>query len=636
MAIKDLDFLSEKINIFFYGRSRHVSIIGGILTLIMVALCITYISYLLMDIYKHKSSNYVSYTKFQKNIDEFSFNNTGGLFHFLQFMDVNDNIIGQYNSKYVRIFMTNLNHPHLKNIERLENIEHWIYDKCRKGIDDKNISQDLSIDNDINFSKGACLRYYYNNIDKNYYPIEDKLNFKYPYLNPKIKNNTESIFLNTIIEKCSNNSISTKILGNCANENEIDEYLNNYRGIYLNLLEYQVNTDNYSEPIIQKINHIYTEMSDFDASEIQINNIDLSPFHIKIQKGLFIPKSKKINTYIFNSNIQSNLHKLSNKNIISIFNYKIVNLSNVFQGGYNTLYDVLPSVGGIIQLIYYILFCFNYFIDKFTTIQDSENLFFKFNDSNEKKAEEKKMKYKQTVMSARQSLKNSRTKEFLSLKLFQQNLSNNNIQNDINGFNAVNSFKKSLNEIQERNEMSELDLSNEQKSKISFVPSTSNNNLSIKINQEEDISDFNGKITINSNKNPAYNKKEDLIQKLSLFKKATESKSRNSLNSVNSINNKRFSKQFCKFLYNKKNNIKLEILSESYLKKYTSFFYYFITFMGQISRRSKPFYIIDSFREKLLSEEHFFRSHVYLYCLEKYFGVVESGKIDITELYNYL
>ena len=256
MYIKDFDYLSRKIGIFFYGRRRHASFIGGTLTIIMVALCVAYIIHLLINICQHKSFNYISYTRYQKNIEEFSFNNTYGLSHFFQFLDIQDDIIGEYNPKLIRIFITNLHHPYSNKVEILENTEHWLYDKCKKRIDDKNIPKEILIDDGDGLLNGACLRYYYNHINKTYYPIEDKLNFKYPNLSPKVNNNTESIYLNTIIEKCNNNSIFTKILGNCASQNEIEEYLSTYKGIYLNLLEYQVNTDDYSKPIIQYKNHI--------------------------------------------------------------------------------------------------------------------------------------------------------------------------------------------------------------------------------------------------------------------------------------------------------------------------------------------------------------------------------------------
>ena len=488
------------------------------------------------------------------------------------------------------------------------------------------------LDNENDFINGICLRYYYNNVNKIYYSIEDEMNFKYPYLTQKNKNNTKSMYLNTIIEKCNNNSISTKILGNCANENEIDEYLNTYKGIYLNLLEHQVNIDNYLEPIIQYINHIYTEISNTYSSGTQVNNINFSPLNIEIQKSFFFPQTKKIKTYSFKNNIKSNIYQSSNKNVISIFNYKILNKCNVFQGKYSTLYDILPSVGGIIQLIYYLLFCFNYIFDKYTTIQDSENLFFRFDDINGKKAIENKKKFKQIVLSARNSFVNPKNSDIFSLKSIRKNISNKNIHNDVNSINEISSIKKAL-KIPESNEITEFDLSNEQKSKVSFAPCSSSN-LKIKINKDRGINDINRKIIINKNKNSTtVNKNDKHLQKFSLFKKNAQSKK---VTTKTTINYRLFTKQFSRFLSNKKTNIKHEILSESYLKKNTSFFYYLTTFLGQISERSKPFYIINKFRKKLLSEEHFFKSHVYSYYLEKYFGIVKSGKIDITELYNYL
>lgn len=45
---------------------------------------------------------------------------------------------------------------------------------------------------------------------------------------------------------------------------------------------------------------------------------------------------------------------------------------------------------------------------------------------------------------------------------------------------------------------------------------------------------------------------------------------------------------------------------------------------------------MENFRKKLLSEEHFFRTHNYLYLFEKYFDLQESKKKDIIELYKNL
>ena len=629
MFIKNFDYLSRKIGIFYYGRKRHASIAGGILTIIMITSCVIYITHLIIDVFQHKSSNYVSYTRYKEDIDEFSFNKNEELFHFFQFMDKKNDIIGEYNPKYIRIFMTNSHQTYSIEKEYLENNEHWIYDNCRKGIDDSVISKETFMFNENYFISGACLRYYYNNIDKKYYPIEDYRNFKFPSLTQKAnKTKNNNTYLNTIIEKCDNNSISSKILGNCAEKNEIEEYLNTYRRIYLNFLEYQVNTNNYSKPIIQYINPIYTEISNYYSSYIQINNIKISPFYIKIQKGILIPKSKIINTFIYKNNIQSSIYELSNVNIISVFNYEILNLCTVFQGGYNSLYDVLPSVGGIIQLIYYVLFCFNYFIDRYTIIQDSQNLLFKFNDT--KIDKNNRLKYIQAVISARNSFNYESNNKVIPP--YHKNFSNQNLRNENNSMNEISSFHKVRNDIQERNEISKLNLAKKQ-NKQNFFRYCSSYNSNNNMNQDDLI--CKDKNLINSNKNfhTILNDNETKNKNLPLFKNNLQNKNQSS---IIDRNFNCFSKNIFNFTSLKNCNIKLEILSESYIKKNTSFIFYLITLMGKISHRRMPFYIINGFREKLLSEEHFFRSHIYLYYLTKYFGIVEYGKIDIAELYNYL
>ena len=52
--------------------------------------------------------------------------------------------------------------------------------------------------------------------------------------------------------------------------------------------------------------------------------------------------------------------------------------------------------------------------------------------------------------------------------------------------------------------------------------------------------------------------------------------------------------------------------------------------------RKRGFLVLNKFREKLLGEEHLFRTNIFLYHLEKYFNIKETQKIDIFELYENL
>ena len=76
MSLKDLDYLSPKISLFYYGRRRHSANFGGILTIIMLVLCILYITYLFLEVYLHSSSTIQYYRHFFRDQYIYLFNNT--------------------------------------------------------------------------------------------------------------------------------------------------------------------------------------------------------------------------------------------------------------------------------------------------------------------------------------------------------------------------------------------------------------------------------------------------------------------------------------------------------------------------------------------------------------------------------
>jgi hypothetical protein len=88
------------------------------------------------------------------------------------------------------------------------------------------------------------------------------------------------------------------------------------------------------------------------------------------------------------------------------------------------------------------------------------------------------------------------------------------------------------------------------------------------------------------------------------------------------------------FQYKKKNFIYERTTLEEVNKFFSLKKYIYSPFCDKRAKRYH--YIMDKFRVKLLSEEHFFRTHNYLYLFEKCFDLQESKKIDIIELYKNL
>ena len=627
MKIKKIDFLSPKITLFYYGSKRHRSVVGAIMTLLMALLSTSYIFYLISSIISHKISNFMFYKSYLTDAGLYLFNDITGIYHYFLLHDGEKNEYRDYDPKYLRIFMSRLYKTYKTNEESLSDNEHWVYDTCREGIDNENINKEV-FNEETYFNKGACLRYYFNNNKKKYFPIEDKNNFKYPYLTHG-SGRKENLFLETIIEKCDNSSIISKIIGPCAKQEEIDKYIKKQMGIILQLLERQVITSNYNNPIYEYISGISGNM---DSDVVPTNNINLAPFYIDIQTGVFLPKSQKIMTYYLENNQRTTWDNTGNKNILAIFDYWLENSGHIMKGGYSTFYDILPSIGGIIQLIYYIFYVMNYFYNKFIIMHDCNKSFFRmYNLENNRNTPDKNKFFKCIKSIREEALKKYKNDHFKRHSFFvkKKKTDSSNEMSEINKSikknklksvkTEINSNNNFLNYLNNRNKLTNM--SNSKDLMISFP----NNNIIYNNTNNINI--------INNNKKEAYTKKN--IEKI-IHKKKDDILSAyfHDSDKENSAYYQ-FSHQLKEFLYHKRKAFKIESLNEKILNKYLTFFNYLLSFTGNEFRK-RGFLVLNKFREKLLGEEHLFRTNIFLYHLEKYFNIKETQKIDIFELYENL
>ena len=629
MAIKEIDFLSPKITLYYYGSKRHKSLFGTIMSLIMVILSSIYIFYLFYSVAKHKISNFMFYKTYLAEAGNYAFNDTTGIYHFFQVYDIGKKEYGEYNPSYIRIIMSRLYKTYQYNYSLLSENEHWVYDKCREGEDNRNVHKDI-FGKESNFYKGACLRYYYNIEKKEYFPIEDKNNFKFPYL---IHGSSlpGSPFLETIVEKCDNSSITHNILGPCGTEIEIRNYIHDNLGIFLQILEKQVITNDYENPIHDYISGFSGAM---DSSVVPVNNINIAPFHIEIKKGIVLPRTKKIITYFLEENRREYLEQYEGEKILAIYDYWLQNWSQQIKGGYSTLYDILPSIGGIIQLIYYIFYCSNYLYNNYIIIHDCNKSFFRnYNSEDAKNIKDKKifLKYLKSI------------RDEAKFKYENQNFKCNTLYNrDVEkNVKYINPFKKKI-EMISNNRLKLIQTEIYDNKNLPNIVNYANNALNL--SNSNDLMNFipNNKIYNNTNNIKKINNKK----KFSIFKDRTIIndkifKKQNEiigdfLHESDKMNNSyfQFSHQLKEFINHKRKTFKIEPLNEKILNHFITFFDYLISFIGKERRRG--FEVLAKFREKLLGEEHLFRTNIFLYHLEKYFNIKEAAKIDIYELYENL
>ena len=671
MTLKNLDFLSPKISLFFYGRRRHSAFLGGVLTILMVISCLTYIFYLCLDVCRHNSSTLQYYRHLFKDPEVFLFNKTKGIFHFFQFYSPkNKSYYGKFNSKYIRFFMTSISDEYKTNPQILSENDHWVYDNCRDRIDNEFIDDDIFTN--TSFEYGICLRYYYNKMDKKYYPIEDTNNFIYPHLANIELNMNYSIA--TVIEKCDNNSILTEALGFCADEKEIQNYLKDNYGLNFNVLQHEINPDNYSNPIYK---FIYGISSILQSSKINEHNIIFVPLKTDIKGGLVLPKRKQKLTYSFYDYYKRDEELNTNNNkIISIYNFCLSPAGYVFKSDYETIYDCFPKMGGIIQLIYYLFFGINFFYNKFTIINDTKRLFFQLNNNERANRNIQILHFSKAVNSLRRvsskiiyKLKDKDKKKFISMepnnsysnsncnifKRLAKNISDSNLKKY---FDIDNSRHFSLYpSIQNLNQFKSNDNSNDGQlmkksnyliSKEDVSSSFIDNNSKSEVNNKnEDNRNINLNINnLKSDKSPKI-KPPDILQiqkvarKLSVQNRAVPSMlEKIEINDYERSNSNDEDIIYLKILFQKYFQYKKKsfIYERTTIEEVNKFFslkkYIYSPFCDKRAKRYH--YVMEKFRVKLLSEEHFFRTHNYLYLFEKCFDLQESKKIDIIELYKNL
>ena len=156
-----------------------------------------------------------------------------------------------------------------------------------------------------------------------------------------------------------------------------------------------------------------------------------------------------------------------------------------------------------------------------------------------------------------------------------------------------------------------------------------------------DLSNYKEHIELeNSNKNNTYSKKITLIDNRDRnynFKKKNHSFAEN-VKIFNFLKNR--NKTIHQDFPNRNSNKRvrktlIDFAKEKYYSQRLTFKEY-IRFMCSIKSRRRDILIIQQFRKKLLSEEHFFKSHLFICLIIQKIKIDKDDKSDIKELYSEL
>ena len=178
MFLKEIDFLSPPISLYYQGSSSHSSIGSGILSIITILLII-YISIVRIKklfTRENETLNSNSFTYFVKDAGIIPINSSS-LFHFINIENFNNKGNQEFDFTYfnaigVEDFITSI-----EINTNINDYNHWLYGLCNEN--DISGIEDIVTQNFL--TKSACLKKYFDTETQRYYDTSDP-NFRWPSL----------------------------------------------------------------------------------------------------------------------------------------------------------------------------------------------------------------------------------------------------------------------------------------------------------------------------------------------------------------------------------------------------------------------------------------------------------------------
>ena len=640
---RKIDFLSPSITLFHLEKRTHTSRFSGFFVLIMISLCSSYICILFYNLIEHKKLTSIFHKKFEYEAGYYSFNSSS-IFHFIQIFSPEDGgYFDKYDSKYIRAYTTYVQSN--LTYESLDFNDHWVFDTCRENIDNKDVESYL-FDNVENFTNAVCIRHFYNSTEKKYYSLEEE-GFEWPHLEHGIAQRS-NIYLTTIVQKCSNDSIINKLFGPCPPQQEIDNYLSKYFGIYLYFTDTQVDPTNYSKPIQKYLQVISTGIG--TPQTFVESYIHFAPLKVRTKSGSLFESVDDINSFYFDFNRKGSANNNEKYFTITQYYHLMQNNIQIYERKYNNIFDVFSEIGGVVQFIFYSFYWINFLYNKYIIAYDTNALFFTIRD---KSSYSKENKNNQTNLNKNDiRLFNLRANIDRNMKRSKIFLSSNNLNlNNLKEKRNINKEKEQIivtkeNKKEKNKEdnknyiIHKLYTPNKSKSKLD----ANQNSSSFLLKDSDNILNNNNKMNDlninNSNNNNNNNKKEKNIKKNEtlgdVYENLKINLGKNNTNNVYYLNIIDLYKKR-KSIINDKNKAKtISDISDSNLKSIKIFS--FLDFLKSIivKRDKGNHYFISIFRKHLLSEEHLLKSHIKIVFMEKQHNFRGEENTNILECFKEL
>jgi len=511
--IKQLDLISESVNLNYKGGRSHSSFMGAGLTVIILLLSCAFSIYSLRELWEKKKPSSNVITKYTQNAGNYSIG-PGGVPHYYMFKDANSGEIVKIDPRATEI----------KSMvkDRAGNVKgRYEFSHCNE-VDKEYLGDFIS---DDNLEKAYCIRKFINVTTNEEVILTKSTKETFPWLDmlsgqeAKVTDELKTVYYTNVTE-CRN----TTEKNDCYPQEVIDKY---FIGKYYQFLfiDKVFDVTNNKAPIESSLNQVEGL---FSVDTVVANHLNFNPSTIESDEGFILEELSSERAIYLDQNEKISAEKNGDA-LCTQVNFWLKNQETIYSRSYSKLQDILADIGGFFNFIYYSAMFLIHFPSKYITIYDTQNLL-KFNNFVFTREEDLNKLVKQkissniktenkTILNSEQNLKIMPEKENLEKNEEISNYFEDNYEKDNDDV-----VRPTITRFQYRN-----GLNSNLKSKSSNL-NVSKNNSTIKLKKVEEISLKNSIVKkevpqvspftfsyshmllfcFNQNKNPLYSKIEKI------------------------------------------------------------------------------------------------------------------------------
>ena len=382
--LKEVDFLSPPISLFYQGSTTHSSISSGILSIITAGLLIYITIIRIIDLFSrdNETLDSKSFSYFIEDAGTININ-LSNLFHFISIEDWNDKGNEEFDFSYFNALGFEQSFSDMTDFD-FTNYNHWVYGLCNEN--DRNNLKDIVTQSF--FTKSACIRKFFDSETKQYYEINDS-KFKWPSLSHGISHPDNKIY-NILITSCNQNIINNIFNGELTCQN-IDNFDMSFKSIHLNFVDQYIDVLKYEDPITK---YFYRITNKLDSNLYSINHLIFNPSSLKTNKGYIVDVIINDNSFRYERNEIFTYQRTGN--IYNGYSLYLNNRIEYYERSYENIEDTLSALGGIYNIIIYIMTFINNLINSTRILLDFNfllNLFSISIDDIKKSNKENKKRY---------------------------------------------------------------------------------------------------------------------------------------------------------------------------------------------------------------------------------------------------